>query len=139
MSLLVNEQPGAPEEWDVERKADNRPDSEAARGSERRVGLEPEPGSVEKRAEKSEGGTEGSNPSPSSQAEASNRRGDIWWGGTGDPHMREAEEGLTIDYESPNLARDSAGQDQERRIADSETDRFRDLRLEADAQRVVQK
>jgi iron(III) transport system substrate-binding protein len=39
------------------------------------------------------------------QAEASNPRGDIWWGGTGDPHMQAAEEGLTIDYESSNLAR----------------------------------
>jgi iron(III) transport system substrate-binding protein len=36
------------------------------------------------------------------QAEASNPRGDIWWGGTGDPHMQAAEEGLTIQYESPN-------------------------------------
>src|SRR6202047_1184139 len=34
-SLLVNEHPEAPEEWDVERKADNRRDSEPARGSER--------------------------------------------------------------------------------------------------------
>jgi iron(III) transport system substrate-binding protein len=39
------------------------------------------------------------------QAEASNPRGDIWWGGTGDPHMQAAEEGLTIEYESPNLAK----------------------------------
>src|SRR6266853_6967819 len=38
------------------------------------------------------------------QAEAANPRGDIWWGGTGDPHMQAAEEGLTIDYSSPNLA-----------------------------------
>jgi iron(III) transport system substrate-binding protein len=35
------------------------------------------------------------------QAEATNPRGDIWWGGTGDPHMQAAEEGLTIEYESP--------------------------------------
>jgi iron(III) transport system substrate-binding protein len=39
------------------------------------------------------------------QAEASNPRGDIWWGGPGDPHMQAAEEGLTIEYESPNLAK----------------------------------
>jgi hypothetical protein len=39
------------------------------------------------------------------QAETSNPRGDIWWGGTGDPHMQAAEEGLTIQYESPNLTR----------------------------------
>jgi len=38
------------------------------------------------------------------KAEASNPRGDIWWGGTGDPHMQAAEEGLTIEYQSPNLA-----------------------------------
>src|ERR1700730_1307078 len=38
------------------------------------------------------------------QAEASNPRGDIWWGGTGDPHMQAAEEGLTIEYQSANLA-----------------------------------
>jgi iron(III) transport system substrate-binding protein len=37
------------------------------------------------------------------KAEAANPRGDIWWGGTGDPHMQAAEEGLTIDYRSPNL------------------------------------
>src|SRR5690348_2595844 len=39
------------------------------------------------------------------KAEATNPRGDIWWGGTGDPHMQAAEEGLTIEYESPNLAK----------------------------------
>src|ERR671922_2768261 len=38
------------------------------------------------------------------KAEASNPRGDIWWGGTGDPHLQAAEEGLTIDYRSANLA-----------------------------------
>ena len=36
-------------------------------------------------------------------AEASNPRGDIWWGGTGDPHLQAAEEGLTEAYESPML------------------------------------
>ena len=35
------------------------------------------------------------------KAESSNPRGDIWWGGTGDPHLQAAEEGLTQDYESP--------------------------------------
>jgi len=35
------------------------------------------------------------------KAEASNPRGDIWWGGTGDPHLQAAEEGLTLEYESP--------------------------------------
>jgi len=37
------------------------------------------------------------------KAEAANPRGDIWWGGTGDPHMQAAEEGLTIEYKSPKL------------------------------------
>jgi len=37
------------------------------------------------------------------KAEASNPRADVWWGGTGDPHMQAAEEGLTIEYKSPRL------------------------------------
>ena len=32
------------------------------------------------------------------KAEASNPRGDIWWGGTGDPHLQAAEEGLTLEH-----------------------------------------
>ena len=35
------------------------------------------------------------------KAEASNPKGDVWWGGTGDPHLQAAEEGLTQAYESP--------------------------------------
>src|SRR5664279_3986546 len=35
------------------------------------------------------------------KAEAANPRGDIWWGGTGDPHLQAAEEGLTESYKSP--------------------------------------
>jgi iron(III) transport system substrate-binding protein len=35
------------------------------------------------------------------KAEAANPRGDIWWGGTGDPHLQAAEEGLTVEYTSP--------------------------------------
>jgi iron(III) transport system substrate-binding protein len=35
------------------------------------------------------------------KAEAANPKGDIWWGGTGDPHLQAAEEGLTEAYESP--------------------------------------
>lgn len=35
------------------------------------------------------------------RAEASNPKGDIWWGGTGDPHLQAAEEGLTEPYVSP--------------------------------------
>ena len=31
------------------------------------------------------------------KAEASNPRGDMWWGGTGDPHLQAAEEGLTLE------------------------------------------
>jgi iron(III) transport system substrate-binding protein len=37
------------------------------------------------------------------KAEASNPRGDIWWGGTGDPHLQAAEEGLSVEYRSPML------------------------------------
>jgi iron(III) transport system substrate-binding protein len=39
------------------------------------------------------------------KAEAANPKGDIWWGGTGDPHLQAAEEGLTEAYESPMLAK----------------------------------
>src|SRR5215216_2966201 len=38
------------------------------------------------------------------KAEAANPRADIWWGGTGDPHMQAAEEGLTEEYKSPKLS-----------------------------------
>jgi iron(III) transport system substrate-binding protein len=38
------------------------------------------------------------------KAEASNPRGDVWWGGTGDPHLQAAEEGLTAEYKSPLLS-----------------------------------
>ncbi len=37
------------------------------------------------------------------RAEAQNPRGDIWWGGTGDPHMQAAQENLTVEYRSPML------------------------------------
>src|ERR1700757_4426784 len=37
------------------------------------------------------------------KAEAANPKGDIWWGGTGDPHLQAAEEGLTVEYRSPRL------------------------------------
>src|SRR4029078_3342271 len=36
-------------------------------------------------------------------AEKDNPKGDIWWGGTGDPHLQAAEEGLLLEYESPML------------------------------------
>ena len=38
------------------------------------------------------------------KAEAANPKGDIWWGGTGDPHLQAAEEDLTLAYESPMLS-----------------------------------
>ena len=37
------------------------------------------------------------------KAEAANPKGDVWFGGTGDPHLQAAEEGLTAVYKSPNL------------------------------------
>ncbi len=36
-------------------------------------------------------------------AEAANPRTDVWFGGTGDPHLQAAERGLTQPYTSPNL------------------------------------
>lgn len=38
------------------------------------------------------------------RAESSNPKGDVWWGGTGDPHLQAAEEGLTEEYVSPMRA-----------------------------------
>lgn len=38
------------------------------------------------------------------KAEEGQPRGDVWWGGTGDPHLQAAQEGLTAVYESPMLA-----------------------------------
>jgi iron(III) transport system substrate-binding protein len=38
------------------------------------------------------------------RAEASSPRGDVWWGGPGDPHMQAADEGLLEEYKSPKLA-----------------------------------
>ncbi len=37
-------------------------------------------------------------------AEKANPKTDIWFGGTGDPHLQAAEMGLTLEYKSPNLA-----------------------------------
>ncbi len=39
------------------------------------------------------------------KAESRNPKGDIWWGGTGDPHLQAAEEGLTEVYKSPMLGK----------------------------------
>jgi iron(III) transport system substrate-binding protein len=35
------------------------------------------------------------------KSEADNPKGDVWWGGTGDPHLQAAEEELTEPYDSP--------------------------------------
>lgn len=35
------------------------------------------------------------------KAESTNPKGDVWWGGTGDPHLQAAEEDLTEPYVSP--------------------------------------
>ncbi len=37
------------------------------------------------------------------KAEEGQPRGDVWWGGTGDPHLQAAQEGLTEEYKSPML------------------------------------
>lgn len=37
------------------------------------------------------------------RAEASNPKSDVWWGGTGDPHLQAAAEGYTEEYKSPTL------------------------------------
>jgi iron(III) transport system substrate-binding protein len=39
------------------------------------------------------------------RAEASHPRGDVWWGGPGDPHMQAADEGLLEEYRSPSCIR----------------------------------
>ena len=36
-------------------------------------------------------------------AEKSNPKTDIWFGGTGDPHLQAAEQGLSLEYKSPSL------------------------------------
>ena len=38
------------------------------------------------------------------RAEAQNPRGDVWFGGTGDPHLIVAEEGLSVEYTPASLA-----------------------------------
>jgi iron(III) transport system substrate-binding protein len=37
------------------------------------------------------------------KAERQNPRGDVWWGGTGDPHLQAALDNLTLEYRSPML------------------------------------
>ena len=36
-------------------------------------------------------------------AERDNPKTDVWFGGTGDPHLQAAEQGLTVEYKSPSL------------------------------------
>lgn len=38
-------------------------------------------------------------------AEKSNPKTDVWFGGTGDPHLQAAEQNLTLEYKSPTLPR----------------------------------
>ena len=38
------------------------------------------------------------------KAEAQNPKGDVWFGGTGDPHLQAAEENLTEVYKSPKMS-----------------------------------
>ena len=47
------------------------------------------------------------------KAESANPRADVWFGGTGDPHLQAAEEGLTVAYRSPNLGQLQAWFDEE--------------------------
>lgn len=37
------------------------------------------------------------------RAESRNPQTDLWWGGTGDPHLQAAADGLTTEYKSPML------------------------------------
>lgn len=39
------------------------------------------------------------------RAEASNPKSDIWWAGSGDPHLQAANEGLTEEYKSSSLGK----------------------------------
>ena len=50
------------------------------------------------------------------RAEKAKPQADIWWGGTGDPHLQAADEGLTTEYQSPmqGKLRDWAQQQAER-------------------------
>ena len=52
------------------------------------------------------------------RAEKENPQADIWWGGTGDPHLQAADDGLTEEYKSPQLSklRDWARNQAERSI-----------------------
>ena len=62
------------------------------------------------------------------KAEAANPKGDIWWGGTGDPHLQAAEEGLTLEYKSPKL-----GELQEWAVRQAEQSKYRTVGVYAGA------
>jgi len=62
------------------------------------------------------------------RAEAGQPRGDIWWGGTGDPHLQAAQEGLTMEYRSPML-----GELQDWATAQAETGDYRTVGIYAGA------
>jgi iron(III) transport system substrate-binding protein len=62
------------------------------------------------------------------KAEAGQPRGDVWWGGTGDPHLQAAQEGLTEEYKSPLLS-----ELQPWAVAQAETSGFRTVGIYAGA------
>ena len=55
------------------------------------------------------------------KAESRNPKGDVWWGGTGDPHLQAAEEGLTSPYQSPMRKELQAWSLNQARSADDKT------------------
>ncbi|WP_206668382.1 ABC transporter substrate-binding protein [Roseibium aquae] len=62
------------------------------------------------------------------KAEEGQPRGDVWWGGTGDPHLQAAQEGLTEEYRSPVLA-----ELQDWAVRQAETSGFRTVGIYAGA------
>ncbi len=62
------------------------------------------------------------------KAEEGQPRGDVWWGGTGDPHLQAAQEGLTEEYKSPML-----GELQDWAVRQAETSGFRTVGIYAGA------
>lgn len=62
------------------------------------------------------------------KAEEGQPRGDVWWGGTGDPHLQAAQEGLTEEYRSPMLT-----ELQDWAVRQAETSGFRTVGIYAGA------
>jgi len=62
------------------------------------------------------------------KSESQNPRGDVWWGGTGDPHLQAAEEGLTEPYKSAKL-----GELQDWAVRQAEQSKFRTVGIYAGA------